>query len=364
MAQACRGRLCIGSGTAAAVLVVAAQGLFALTDSFAPFVADDMSIWQFQAIRAALMLPVAFAFAAAVGSWRRILPKAPAAVGLRTILNVLALGAYFAVLPLVPMGQAAAGFFTTPIWVVLAMGLSGGGGGPDARMWLTVGLGFCGAALAVGVGGAGELDPLALVPVAAGAVNAVSILITNRHCREEDPCALLFWSIAGFLGLGLAGLGAAVWAGASGVAAVPELLLEPPAPVDLRMLLVSAALGLSSVLGAGLLMRGYQMGENASVALFDYSYLVWAAIVSATIWGQSPTVTGLAGLALIVAAGAVAMAPKREAGERRCRPEVADAAAGEGAGGPARLRRTRAVLQFVMPYQFVDSLRDVCRSRA
>lgn len=316
MAQAWGIRASIGSGAVAAFLVVAAQGLFALTDSFAPFVADGMSIWQFQAIRAALMLPVAFAFAAAVGSWRRILPKAPGAVALRTVLNVLALGAYFAVLPLVPMGQAAAGFFTTPIWVVLAMSLSGGDA-PDGRMWLTVALGFGGAALAVGLGSGGSFEPLALVPVVAGAVNAVSILITNRHCREEDPCALLFWSIAGFLGLGLAGLGIALWAGASGVAAAaPEVLLEPPAPVDVRMLLVSAALGLSSILGAGLLMRGYQIGENASVALFDYSYLVWAAIVSATLWGQAPTATGLAGLALIIAAGGVAMAPKPDR-ERR-----------------------------------------------
>jgi drug/metabolite transporter (DMT)-like permease len=49
------------------------------------------------------------------------------------------------------------------------------------------------------------------------------------------------------------------------------------------------------------------------VALFDYSYLVWAAVVSATLWGQAPTATGLAGLALIIAAGAVAIAPKRQA---------------------------------------------------
>ncbi len=306
------------------MLVVSAQGLFALTDSFAPFVADGMSIWQFQAIRAALMLPVALAVAAAFGSWRRILPRAPGAVALRTVLNVAALGAYFAVLPLIPMGQAAAGFFTTPIWVVLAMRLTGGGA-PDGRMWLTVGLGFAGAALAVGVGG-GRLEPLALVPVAAGAVNAVSILITNRHCRAEDPCALLFWAIAGFLALGLAGLGVAVWGvalwgGASGAAAVAsgaasgaasEVLFEPPASVGADMLMISAALGLSSILGAGLLLRGYQMGRNASVALFDYSYLVWAAVVSATIWGQVPTMSGLAGLALIIAAGVVAVAPRRE----------------------------------------------------
>lgn len=305
-------RLGIGSGAAAACLVVAAQGLFALTDSFAPFVADDMSIWQFQAIRAALMLPVAFAVAVALGSWQRILPRRAGPVALRTALNVVALGAYFAVLPVVPFGQAAAGFFTTPVWVAICLSLTGGAA-LDGRMWVTVGLGFAGAALAVGVGG--EVEPLALVPVVAGGVNALSIVVTNRHCREEDACALLFWSIFGFLALGLAGVGVAVWAGASGkIAGAPDVLFMPPSPIEVEMLLLSAALGLSSILGAGLLMRGYQIGENASIALFDYSYLIWAAVVSATLWGQSPTMTGLAGLALILLAGVVAIAPKRQAG--------------------------------------------------
>jgi drug/metabolite transporter (DMT)-like permease len=306
-----RKRTGIGSGAAAAFLVVAAQGLFALTDSFAPFVADGMSIWQFQAIRAALMLPVALAVAVMLGSWQRTLPKQSGPVALRTVLNVLALGAYFAVLPVVPFGQAAAGFFTTPIWVAICLSL-GSGGTTDMRMWVTVGLGFGGAALAVGVGG--EVEPLALVPVVAGGVNALSILVTNGHCREEDPCALLFWSIFGFLALGLAGVGVAVWAAESGVVAgAPEVLLVQPSPIEAEMLLLSAALGLSSILGAGLLMRGYQIGESASIALFDYSYLIWAAVVSATLWGQAPTTTGLAGLALILLAGMVAIAPKREA---------------------------------------------------
>ncbi|HSF95239.1 MAG TPA: hypothetical protein VLA52_09455 [Thermohalobaculum sp.] len=306
-----RDRSTVGSGAAAALLVVSAQGLFALTDSFAPAVADGMSIWQFQAVRAALMLPVALMVAVMFGSWQRILPKSPGPVFLRTSLNVLALGAYFAVLPVLPFGQAAAGFFTTPVWVVVCLSLTGGAVA-DRRMWLTVALGFAGAALAVGAGSGEGLDPLALVPVAAGGVNALSILITNRHCRDEDACALLFWSIAGFLVLGLAGLMVAVQAGSLGVAsAAAEVVFAPPAPIGAEMLLISAALGLSSILGAGLLMRGYQIGKNASIALFDYSYLVWAALVSATIWGQAPTATGLGGLALIMAAGAVAVLPRR-----------------------------------------------------
>ena len=304
-------KLSIGSGAAAAVLVVSAQGLFALTDSFVPFVADDMSIWQFQAIRAALMLPVAFAVAVMFGSWQRILPRSPGPVALRTALNVVALGAYFAVLPVLPFGQAAAGFFTTPIWVVICLSLTRGGA-PDRRMWLTVALGFGGAALAVGAGG--EIDPLALVPVAAGGLNALSILVTNRHCRDEDVCALLFWSIAGFLALGLAGVAVVVYLGAGAApGAVGEMLFMQPSAVGAKMLFLAAALGVSSIIGAGLLMRGYQMGKNASVALFDYSYLVWAALVSTALWGQAPTATGLAGLALIMLAGVVAVAPRRRA---------------------------------------------------
>jgi len=300
----------VRSGAAAAFLVVAAQGLLALTGSFAPFVADGMSIWQFQAIRAALMLPVAFVVAAALGSWQRILPKRPGPVALRTVLNVVALGAYFAVLPVVPFGQAAAGFFTAPIWVAICLSLTGGAA-LNGRMWVTVGLGFAGAALAVGVGC--EIDPLALVPVVAGGVNALSIVVTNRHCREEDACAVLFWRIFGFLALGLAGVGVAILAGAGATpAGATEVLFVQPTPIEAEMLLLlSAALGLSSILGAGLLMRGYQIGENASIALFDYSYLIWAAVVSATLWGQAPTMTGLVGLALILLAGVVAIAPKR-----------------------------------------------------
>ena len=311
MVNLLQNKLSIGSGAIAAFLVVSAQGLFALTDSFAPFVADDMSIWQFQAIRAALMLPVAFAVAVMFGSWQRILPRSPGPVALRTLLNVVALGAYFAVLPVLPFGQAAAGFFTTPIWVVICLRLSGGAV-MDGRMMVTVALGFGGAALAVGVGG--EIEPLALIPVVAGGVNAVSILITNRHCRHEDACALLFWSIAGFLALGLVGIVVAVIVGTGAApGATGEVLFMQPSAVGMKMLLLSAALGLSSIIGAGLLMRGYQMGKNASVALFDYSYLIWAAIVSATLWGQAPTTTGLAGLALILLAGIVAIAPKRQA---------------------------------------------------
>ena len=310
-------KLSFGSGAIAAFLVVSAQGLFALTDSFAPFVADDMSIWQFQAIRAALMLPVAFAIAVMFGSWQRIIPHSPGPVALRTLLNVVALGAYFAVLPVLPFGQAAAGFFTTPIWVVICLRLTGAGE-LDGRMMATVALGFGGAALAVGVGG--EIEPLALIPVVAGGVNAASILITNRRCRHEDACALLFWSIAGFLALGLAGIVVAVIVCADAApGANGEMLFVQSSAVGIKMLLLSAALGLSSIIGAGLLMRGYQMGENASVALFDYSYLIWAAIVSATLWGQAPTTTGLAGLALIMLAGIVAVAPRGVRRRRRTR---------------------------------------------
>jgi len=38
-------------------------------------------------------------------------------------------------------------------------------------------------------------------------------------------------------------------------------------------------------------------------------------VVSATLWGQAPTATGLAGLALILMAGVVAIAPKRQPAE-------------------------------------------------
>ena len=294
-------------GLAAAFFVVGAQGLLALTDSFAPFVAAEMSVWQFHVIRAGMMLPVILIAIRMMGTGQRFWPRAPGAVAVRTILNVAALGSYFAVLPQVPLAQAAAGLFTAPVWVVLFLALREGRL-PDRHSFSAALIGFSGVVMALGSGGELTSDPAAFVPVVSGALYALSVLSTNRRCAHEAPCSLLFWNVLGFAILGAAGMAvvAVMSPDAAAIAARPHLIMGPQwvAPA---MLVLIAILGAMSILAVGLLTRGYQTGNAQYVALFDYSYLIWAAVFSATLWDRAPSHYELIGLCLILLAGAGAL---------------------------------------------------------
>ena len=297
--------------TRAAMLIVGAQGLLALTDSFAPFVAAEMSVWQFHVVRAGMMLPVILLAIRALGTWGRLIPRAVWPVILRTALNVIALGAYFAVLPVLPLAQAAAGLFTAPIWVVIFLSIRSGTP-PDLRSVAAALVGFAGVALALGAGADIAADPVALVPIGAAALYALSVLVTNGSCQGEAPCSLLFWNVFGFFLLGLGGMAwIALGISSPEAAASNPHLLAPMTGVAPIMLLLIAGLGCCSILAVGLVTRGYQIGEPSSVALFDYSYLIWAALFSGLIWGVSVDLTNLAGLALILGAGGIVLGTGR-----------------------------------------------------
>lgn len=294
-------------GLAAVFYVVCAQGLLALTDSFAPFVAAEMSVWQFHVVRAGMMLPVILIAIRLMRTGDRLIPAAPRAVLVRTLLNVAALGSYFAVLPQVPLAQAAAGLFTAPVWVVLFLALRDGVW-PSRNSVAAAIVGFSGVVLALGSGGEMTTDLAAFVPIGSGALYALSVIATNRACAVEAPCSLLFWNVLGFALLGAAGMAAVplIGANADTVAALPHLLTGPRS-VAPDMLVLIAMLGCMSILAVGLLTRGYQTGEAQSVALFDYSYLVWAAGFSALLWDKVPSGVEIAGLVLILLAGASAL---------------------------------------------------------
>lgn len=297
--------------TRAATLIVGAQGLLALTDSFAPFVAAEMSVWQFHVVRAGMMLPVILLAIRAMGTWSHLVPRALWPVILRTVLNVVALGAYFAVLPVLPLAQAAAGLFTAPIWVVIFLSIRNGTP-PDLTSVAAAVVGFAGVALALGAGADIAADPVALVPIGSAALYALSVLVTNGGCRGETPCSLLFWNVFGFFLLGLGGMAwIALGISPAEVAAANPHLLAPATGVALLMLALIAALGCCSILAVGLITRGYQIGAPSSVALFDYSYLIWAALFSALIWGAEVSAINLIGLALILAAGGIVLTAGR-----------------------------------------------------
>ena len=96
---------------------------------------------------------------------------------------------YFGVIPMMPIAEAGAGLFTSPIFVLifsyifLKQAIS-------KMQIIAFSLGLAGVLLILGTNFS-QLTLFHAFPILAGASYAVGVIITNRHCKNENPLTLL-----------------------------------------------------------------------------------------------------------------------------------------------------------------------------
>lgn len=292
--------------TLGAIWIVGGTSLIALSDNFVTGLAREMGLWQFHILRSAMVLPVAAGFAFLIGQGGSLRPVSPGHVLVRSLFGTAGLMMYFAALPSVGIAQTAAGFFTAPIWVaLLSAAFFGERVGP--RRVLGVALGFAGVCLVLEVG-AQPVKPMALVAVAGGACWAMNVIWVRRHCLAETAICLAVWQFIVLFAAGLAGL-----------ALVPMLapLLEGVpgtgfATMPWQAVRWGAAgavflIGLCGITSTACMAQGYRMGAASVMGLFDFSFLFWAPLFAWLIWGDTVSPRMGLGMALIVAAGSLAI---------------------------------------------------------
>ncbi len=285
----------------ASILMISAMAIIGVIDNVVVLLAETIGLWQFHLSRSLLMLPlIAGLSLMGLGNLR---PKRLGPVVLRSVLITLAMLFYFSSLALMPIAQALAGLFTSPIFVLLI-----------SALWLkqTIGpwrifaviLGFCGI-LCVLQPNPYEFDTLSLLPVAGGLFYALSAIITRSHCSEESTVSLL---AAMVITLGMAGaIGLVVLsvfplesaAGAQGFATRGwESNMMPAVP----WILLQAG---GSTIAVFMLIKSYQIGEPSYVAVFEYSVMVFGPLFAWVAFGQTIGMLQTVGIGLIATAGAL-----------------------------------------------------------
>jgi len=294
----------MGSTARGALWIVGGMALIAASDNATPLVTEHMGLWQFHALRSAMVIPLVLAFAWATGRLGTARPRSLRRVSERSLLSTVAMVMYFAALPAVGISQAAAGLFTSPVWAVLVAAVCYGER-PGSRRILAVAIGFAGACLVLGVG-AEPVKPMALVAVAGGLAWALSVIWTRRHCRAESALCLAVAQFAALLLAGLVGLALLPWIipALSGIEGT-EFVTQPVRAVGLWPLLLLLLIGLARITAAACQAIGYQSGESGTVALFDLSFLFWAPFIARIAWGDTISPRMAVGMAMIVAAGAL-----------------------------------------------------------
>ncbi|MDF1728824.1 MAG: DMT family transporter [Sulfitobacter sp.] len=282
----------------AALSILGGMATLGLTDNFVPFISERGSLWQFHLVRS-LMAFVLLAGLVALG-WGAMRPRRWGAVLGRSLFQAGAMLIYFGCLSLLPIGVVVAGLFTAPLFVVLISILFQGKSVGPFR-WLAVVLGFAGALMVIRPDPA-ALDPVAFLPILAGLLYAVGAVATRAWCEGESTMSLT----AGFFGvLGVFGLMGVLLVGGDTPEGHAGFVLRSWGPLDAEMLFWFALQAIGSLIGIGLIFRGYQMGEASHVAVFEYSLLVFASFWAWVMWGQVVPPLGLLGMVLIACAGAV-----------------------------------------------------------
>ncbi|MFZ9507434.1 MAG: DMT family transporter [Burkholderiaceae bacterium] len=253
-------------------------------------VSVDLDPMQAQFLRSifglAAMLPVILPAVAAGGLavWR---PQSLAGQVWRGIAHTGALSLFFIALPHLPLSDATALGFTTPIWVMLGAALLLRER-VSLERWAAALVGFVGMLVVIAPHwtlGTGSLF-WSMVMLCSSPLFAASALITKSLTRFERPATIVVWQ-----GLTVS------------VLSMPFAIAVWQAPT-LRHWLLLAACGVLGSIGHYCMTRAFTLANVSAMQPVRFLDMVWAGVYGLLLFGEWPGVHALAGGAIIVAATA------------------------------------------------------------
>lgn len=292
----------IAPSTKGAVLLVSGISVFGFSDNLTLLVSDQVGVGQFHFSRSliAIFMVIVIGRIFGLGVW----PKNWKPVLARTVFIVTSMLLYFSVLPMMPIAEAGAGLFTSPIFVLVFSAVLF----REKIGWrriMAVAIGSTGVLLVLKPGGDG-FTIYHLMPVMAGACYAIGSIITYRFCQDESPLAIL---MAFLIGIGACGV--LVTSGLTAFPAHPEwvdeapFLFSPWQSVNFTFWGWMVAIALGASIALSLMTRAYQLTQTSYAAIYEYAYVISAGFFGWAFWGITPGAISIIGIALIIFAGVI-----------------------------------------------------------
>ena len=286
----------------AMILVLSGVLLLALQDTLVKYMAPETSFWQFQTLRSLGNGFLLLCLCALTSGFALLTPINPRIVFTRAAVMTLCMFFFFAGAPFLSVAQMAAGLYTYPLFVTL---LAAPILGERVGKWRIIALllGVCGAMTILRPWTSG-FALVQLLPICAGFLYAINILILRRYCRGESPVALTFAVAIMFIVSGVTGsLLLTLFAPDPGLqAAMPFVAIGWPV-LTFTVIIFAAISSVMNLSGNIFLNRAYQTAESSRLAPLDFSYLLFAVLWGKVLFGTWPTLFTVAGMCLIASAG-------------------------------------------------------------
>ena len=249
----------------------------------------------------------------------------------RSIAGSGGMFANFIALSLLPLADATAFTFATPLIVVPLAALTLGETVRFYR-WAAVALGFVGVIVMLsdhlGEGlsdsaAAARYSIGAMVALAGAVSSAVAMIQTRRLTQSEPTGAIVFYfsSLTAAISAALL-IVAALWpAEAPGADFMAGQQFVAPSPGEFVLL---GSIGVLGGTGQILMTHSYRFADASVIAAFDYVAMIWAAALGYALFAETPSPRILSGAVIVAGAGrlrALARAfgaahpPRRRAGD-------------------------------------------------
>jgi len=185
-------------------------------------------------------------------------------------------------LSFIPLAEATAVIFLTPLLVTVASALLGEH--VSRSQWLAVGCGLIGVMIIVRPGGA-LFTPAILLPFGAAVSFTLYQLVTRRLSATDHPVTSNFLtSVVGSLVMSM-------------------LVIFNWQTPTLHDALLMAALGAMAMSGHLLLTNAFRFASAATLAPFTYAQIIFAGVVGFFAFGHVPDLGAILGMTIIIASG-------------------------------------------------------------
>lgn len=227
---------------------------------------------------------------------------------LRSVAGIGSMFCIFAAYALLPMADATAIGYASPLMIVVLASIFLGERAPPLR-WAAVCVGFLGVLVMLwehlgqsAPGGPPRSAAGAGLMLMAAFLIAIAMIQTRRLTKTEDTGAITFYfqattTVASFCVL----LAAAFWPdGAPGAALVQGQAWHAPTAADWAPLIL---IGLLGGVGQIFMTQGYRYTEPSVLATFDYSSILFAIAIGLVFFGETPSLAVMLGAGIVIFAG-------------------------------------------------------------
>lgn len=255
---------------------------FAIQDAGIKWLTAEIAVLQVLFLRSLFALVFLSLSTAVSGERISLRVDRPWLLATRTAINILCWVLFFYGLKYLPLATAVALFFSFPLFLtIVSVPLLGETVG--IRRIMAIIAGFIGVLLITNPAAGFSIPALLMLGAALGWAIAASL--TRILGEKENTSTMLFYTLVGFVVILL----------------VPQYWIWTAIKLDDYLLITGVAF--FGVIAQFAVTKAYTIASPSLIAPFEYTALIWSALLGYLLWNDIPDAYAIAGALLILGSG-------------------------------------------------------------